>query len=623
MKNLVISPLIGDGMVFQSGVAVPVWGRALPGTWVSVKLDGEAHSAKVGPDGKWRVMLPSRDPGGPCELKVSAAGEKARFRDVHFGDVWICSGQSNMELQMQRLRDEYPEEWEAPVNQLVRQFKVPQQWEFSGPRDELSGGEWSVASGETLHGFSGTAWFFAKEMLQGRETAIGLVNAAWGGTPVEAWMSRDALSAFPEKLALGDRYDNASLRAEVSGKSGKAILDWYEKLSIVDRGLCEHWQEHQTSFAQWGRMRLPGDFSHAGLDGFSGVVWLRREFEVPPGFSERDSRLWLGTITDADTVFVNGTKVGETTYRYPPRKYDVPAGLLREGKNRIVMRVVCCRGDGGITEGKPFRIFSADECVELDGIWEYRVGARAAKPCPDEFFFQRLPGGLFNAMIAPMLDFPCRGIIWYQGESNDSNVGEYAKLFTSHVRDWQSKWKRTDCELPFVFVQLPIWHKPGENDESSSWAALREAQRSALSLPATAMAAGLDLGEWNDLHPLNKKAVGQRLAMAARRLILGEDNTSPGPLFREATVDGGRLLLRFDNCGKGLFACEQPHVTVIADGNRHRLPADIEGPNLLLIDVSGLSNPTDVFYAWADNPRDRQLSNAKGLPMIPFRARLG
>ena len=615
--------MIGDGMVFQSGVEVPVWGRAAPGTWVSVKLENESRSTRVGPDGKWRVTLQGRDPGGPCELKVSAAGEKARFRDVRFGDVWICSGQSNMEMEMRRLRDDFPEEWEGPPNPLVRQFRVPQEWDFSGPRDELSGGEWSVASAETLDGFSAAAWFFAKEMTKGRETAIGLVNAAWGGTPVEAWMSRDALSAFPEKLAVGDRYGNPSLRAEISGRSGKAIADWHEKLSIVDRGLCERWQNQPASFTQWGRTRLPGDFSSAGLDGFCGVVWLRREFEVPAGFSERDARLWLGTITDADTVFVNGTKVGETGYRYPPRKYEVPAGLLREGKNRIVMRVACFRGDGGVTEDKPFRLFSGDECVELGGVWEYRVGARAAKPCPDEFFFQRQPGGLFNAMIAPMLDFPCRGIIWYQGESNESNAGEYGELFASHIKDWQSKWKRADSELPFVFAQLPVWRGPGENDESSSWAALREAQREALSIPSTGMAVCLDLGEWNDLHPANKKAVGQRLAAAARRTAFGEKNTSPGPLLREATVDEGRLLLRFDNCGKGLFACEQPHVTVVADGNRHRLPADIEGPDLLAVDVSGLSNPTKVLYAWADNPLDRQLSNAKGLPMVPFRANLG
>jgi sialate O-acetylesterase len=578
------------------------------------------HRAKAGPDGGWRVLLDARPFGGPHEMTISASGRKTVLRDIYFGDVWICSGQSNMELTMQRLRDDFPDEWEAPVNPLIRQFKVPQECDFSGPRRDLSGGRWTVASPDTLHEFSGTAWFFADRVFENHGVPIGLVNAAWGGTPVEAWMSREALAAFPEKIALGDRYDDPALRGQIAEQSESAVKAWHDELTIWDRGLVEKWYKPNATISQWGKITLPGNFSRASLDRFYGSIWLRRQVDISAEFARGGSRLWLGTITDADTVYVNGTEVGSTTYRYPPRKYVVPAGLLNEGENWIVVRVVCCNGMGGVTEGKDFRLFSDQGSVELDGTWEYRVGMRSYKPCPEPFFFQRQPMGLFNAMIAPMLDFPCKGILWYQGESNESNPGEYRDLFAAHVADWQGRWSRADDDIPFLFVQLPIWGEPGENDESSPWAILRDAQRAALSLPATGMAAGLDLGEWNDLHPINKRDVGRRLAFAAERLVFRNRNSSPGPLFRGMKHGQGRLLLVFSNCGMGLVADGEPHVTVIAGGKHHRLPAEIRGPDCLSVDVSSVEDPERILYAWAGNPRDRQLYNSDGLPAIPFRA---
>jgi len=559
-------------------------------------------------------------------MTVSVSGEKKAFRDVYFGDVWVCSGQSNMEMPMRRLRDDFAGEWEPPINPLIRQFKVPQDWDFSGPRKELSGGRWTTASTETLDDFSGAAWFFARAMFKSRGVPIGLVNAAWGGTPVEAWMSRDALAAFPDKIALGEKYDNPALCGELARRNDAAIKTWYDGLAVGDRGLAEGWHKSKTTLSQWGKITLPGVFSEAGLDKFCGVVWFRRQIDVGAEFARKDVRLWLGTIADADAVYVNGAEVGNTTYRYPPRKYRVPAGLLREGKNWIVIRVVCCDGTGGVTEGKDFRVFSDDESVELGGTWEYRVGMWAGKPCPEQFFFQRQPMGLFNAMIAPILDFPCRGILWYQGESNVADAGEYKALFASHVADWQAKWRRAgsdaSSDMPFIFVQLPVWGKPGENNESSPWATLREAQAAALSLPSTGMAVGLDLGEWNDLHPIDKRGVGRRLAMAAERLVFKNRNTSPGPLFRGVKHGQDKLLIIFSNCGMGLGADQTPYVTVIAEGKRHRLPVVIEGPDYVSVDVSSVRNPEALLYAWADNPRDRQLYNSDGLPAVPFRTEI-
>ena len=620
MSSFVVSQLFGDGMILQQGVPVPVWGETAPAMWVSVKFMGKLYRVKSNENGKWRVSMASQPCGGPYEMTISSSGKKKVFKDVYFGDVWVCSGQSNMEMPMQRLRDDFPEEWDAPINPLIRQFKVPQEWEFSGPRQSIAGGCWVAAAEKTLGEFSAAAWFFARKIFENNDVPIGLVNATWGGTPVEAWMSREALAAFPEKIAAGKKYENPLLRNTISRHSEAAIKAWNDALAIGDRGGAEQWQKPQPTVSQWGKVTLPGVFSKIGLDKFCGAVWFRRQIEANAELAQGSSKLWLGTIADTDTVYINGVEVGSSDSSCWPRKYAVPAGLLREGENWIVIRVVCGSSDGGISEGKGFRIFSDSESIELGGFWEYRVGIRAAKLCPAPFYFQRQPSTLFNAMIAPLVDYPCKGILWYQGESNADNAGEYKELFAAHISDWQSKWQTEEGSIPFIFVQLPIFGKPGENSESSSWAILREAQREALLLPSTGMAAALDLGEWDDIHPTNKKDVGCRLALAAEREASKNKNSAPGPLFRNMKHSQGRLLIRFDNCGKGLVAQETPHVTVIAEGKSHRLPAQIEGSDRLSVDISLAQNPEKLLYAWADNPRDRQLYNSDGLPAIPFRA---
>jgi sialate O-acetylesterase len=313
--------------------------------------------------------------------------------------------------------------------------------------------------------------------------------------------------------------------------------------------------------------------------------------------------------------------VGNITYRYPPRKYNLPAGLLNEGKNHICIRVICCRGGGQITPGKPFRIFNDRESVELAGTWKYKTGLRIS-PCPESYFIHREPTGLYNAMIAPIIQFPVKGILWYQGESN-GDTGEdaknYAAFFSALIRDWREKSGRGN--IPFLFVQLPLFGKPEENTEKSLWALIREAQAAALSLPATGMAAALDLGEWNDLHPWKKKAVGDRLALAAMAAVYGAKNSSPGPLVRSVRREAENLVIEFDKTGAGLKAKVQIYVTVLSGGASFRLPAYIEGKDCIVVNVSGIPTPEVVLYAWADNPADRRLCNSDDLPAAPFRVK--
>jgi sialate O-acetylesterase len=620
MALVTVSPIFGNHAVFQRGVPLPLWGKAPPYAPVGVSFLGKTYQTQSDAAGAWRLVLDSAACGGPFTLEVSVEGEDEilSINDVYVGDVWLCSGQSNMELPMERLRDDFAGEWEAPVNGLIRQFKVSQEWDFSGPRRDCSSGEWRAASAETLDEFSAAAWFFAQNLFEKYRMPVGLINAAWGGTPVEAWMSRDALAAFPRKIAQAEQCADAAFCAAEIKKTEDAINAWEAQISHAGTGLAEGWHTNTTDFSEWGEITLPGDFAAAGLAGFCGVLWLRKEFTVPAGFAAQTAKLWLGTIVDSDTVFVNGVEVGGTAYRYPPRKYTVPAGLLHEGSNVLLMRVVCNNGEGRVTKDKPFRLFAGDSRIELAGTWQFRVGMSAGAVRPEAFFLQRQPMGLCKEIIAPVLDVPCAGVIWYQGESNTGNPGEYAALFTALIQDWRRKKQRDD--LPFLFVQLPLFGEESETNEFDSWAIIREAQCSALSLPATGMAAGLDLGEWNDLHPINKKDIGRRLALAADKVVFQNRNTSPGPLFQRVERRQGRLFLTFENCGAGLAARETPYVSIVAGGKLFRLPARIEGADGLSIDITAINNPEKVLYAWASNPRDRQLYNADGLPAIPFRA---
>jgi len=618
MKNLLLPPMFSDGMVIQQGVAFPIRGCSLPSSVVTVTFLGKTCQSQAGADGKWQMFLDPVQAGGPFTMGIESAETRVCIKDIYSGDVWLCAGQSNMELPMQRLKDNYPEEWTAQTFPPIRQFKAPQEWDFSGPREELSGGGWTVATAETLHEFSGTAWFFAKCLYEKYHLPIGLICTAWGGTPIEAWMSREALSAFPEKIAQGEQYADPAVCKEIGAKNEAAIQGWEARLIREDEGLKKKWQSPETNLSTsgWDDITLPGDFTEAGLENFCGVIWLCREFDAKADFTAQEAKVWLGTIVDSDTVYINGVEVGNTGYRYPPRKYRIPVGLLHEGKNRIVIRVSCVNGQGGITRDKPFRFFSEQGCVELTGAWKYRIGAKAP-PRPEAFFFQRQPMGPFNATIAPILKFPLRGVIWYQGESNDGSPYDYEVLFKAMIQDWRNKYCQEN--LPFLFVQLPIFGSPTENNEAASWAIIREAQSAALSLPATGMATGLDLGEWNDLHPLNKKEVGRRLFLAAERVVFKNGNAPASPTCREVQLRGNRLFLTFDNIGSGLVAKETPYVSIVADGKLLRLPAEIEKYDTLSVDLSSVKKPEKILYAWADNPKDRQLYNSEGLPVIPFK----
>lgn len=654
MNDLGLSSFISSGMIIQRDFPFPIWSSKK----ITVSFLEKIYESRQ-TNGKWQLTLDPIRAGGPHIMDISAESGSFSIRDIYSGDLWFCAGQSNMEMQMDRLRDDFSEEWKLNEYPIIRQFKVPQEWDFSAVRNEITDGKWLGASADTLHEFSAVGWFFAKKMyekyqsVEAQTVPIGLVNTAWGGTPIESWMSKEALAGFPKILADGQQYANDTKREEITQRNQYAILEWETNLKNEDIGFALGWEKPEADISSWDEMTLPGDFATAdanaqdSLKNFCGVIWLAKDFEVSEEFAKADAKVWLGTIVDADTVYLNGKEIGNTDYRYPPRKYTA-RGLLKPGKNRIVIRVTCNSGDGGITCGNFFLIFTDNESIELSGVWKYNTGVTANSLRPQEFFFHYQPMGNFNAMIAPLLKYPLKGVIWYQGESNESRPHEYADLFKKMILDWRAK--NGNDKLHFLFVQLPIFGEPTDNRENDNWALIREAQASALSLPDTGMAAALEFGEWNDIHPINKKDVGERLFLAAEKLLFGIDNTSPGPMVRRWERQHEKLYIYFNNYGDGLVSKEiltkstqrktkeknsafsvssassalknGIFVSIVTDEGQINLPTEIEEKDCISVDLSSVKNPKKVLYAWANNPKDRQLYNSEGLPVLPFRIKI-
>jgi sialate O-acetylesterase len=370
-------------------------------------------------------------------------------------------------------------------------------------------------------------------------------------------------------------------------------------------------------------MRLPAFWDEAGLGPVNGVVWFRKEITVPDSMIGKPAGLLLGRIVDADTAYVNGEIVGGVSYQYPPRKYAIAPGVLKPGKNLIAVRVINNAGRGGFIKDKPYRLVAGGTAIDLSGEWRYRPGA-VMDPLREQTFIRWKPLGLYNAMIAPLLNHAIKGVIWYQGESNTKDPAEYRKTFPALIADWRNQWNQG--EFPFLYVQLANFMEARDLPSDSRWAELREAQLKTLRVPRTGMAVAIDLGEWNDIHPLKKKDVGERLALAARKIGFGESESKTihsGPLYRSMRIKSGKAVLSFSNIGGGLTAAggnALRHFSICgADGKFVWAEAKIEGTDKVIVWNEAITDPVAVRYAWADNPQGANLYNKEGLPASPFR----
>lgn len=614
--------LISDGMVLQRDKELKIWGWASPGENVTVEFTGAKYSATADLSGEWMVVLPPVKAGGPYTMTV-AASNVLTVSNILIGDVWLCSGQSNMELPVRRVRPLYESEIAAAENNKIRSFTVPKVFVFSGPQSDISGGRWVTAGPETVLDFSAAAWFFAKEINRVYGVPVGILTSAFGGSPAEAWISEESLKEFPAFYNDLQQLKSDSYIRNIETEDRLRIAKWYSDLSKTDAGHLTpdvSWSDENLNTDDWKSFSVPGYWSGTPLRGTNGTVWFRKELDIPARAAGLPGTLNLGRIVDADSAFINGKFIGTVSYQYPPRWYTIPAGVLKEGKNILTVKVISNFGDAGFVPDKTYELAAGDYRTSLEGEWKYKTGA-VMPPLRGQTFFGYKPAGLYNAMLAPLLDFSIKGILWYQGESNAGRPEEYRRLLPALIGDWRHSFGQGD--LPFLLVQLPNFMEAKENPGDSGWALFREAQAEAVKLPATGIAVTYDIGEWNDIHPLNKKDVGIRLALVARKVAYGEtDVVYSGPTFKSMKVKGRRLIISFDNTGSGLtvWGGRKPGQFAIAGDDMKFFWADarIKGEQVIL--KSGkVKKPVAARYAWADNPAGANLYNREGLPAAPFR----
>jgi sialate O-acetylesterase len=610
--------LISDGMVLQRNTEVPIRGRAAPGEAVTVSFREQTYDTTADKAGEWRIRLPEMAAGGPYTLTVSA-GTTVTVEDILIGDVWLASGQSNMELPMRRVKPRYPEAIESADHPRIRHFDVPDRFNFKKPETDLDGGHWATATPENVLDFSAIGYFFARALQREHDVPVGIINASLGGSPAQAWLSEQALKEFPDYYKQALRFRDDTLIERIQENDEQRINEWHQTLDRKDPGKQGEdypWAGDGVDTKDWARMTVPGYWSE---DKGNGVFWFRKAIELPEELAGQPARLNLGRIVDADTAFINGTAVGSTGYQYPPRWYEVPEGVLKTGANTIAVRVISERGRGGFVPDKDYELKAGGRRFDLSGQWLYRKSADMPR-LEQQTFIRWKPMGLFNGMIAPLTHHPIKGVIWYQGESNTGRPAEYHDLFSRLIADWRDQWDHEN--LPFLYVQLANFLDPAAEPGDNNWARLREAQLETLSVPHTGMAVTIDIGEWNDIHPLNKKDVAERLAAAARSIAYGEELVHSGPVYRSMKRKGDTIVLSFDHVDGGLTVNngERLHEFTIAGPDRRfaRARAEIRG-NKVRVWHPDVKNPVAVRYAWADNPDRANLYNKAGFPASPFR----
>jgi sialate O-acetylesterase len=614
--------LISNGMVIQRDRPVRVWGWASPGEKISVAFQKKSFKTTAAADGTWNVSLAAMKSGGPHNMMIKGNGQPIEIRDILIGDVWFFSGQSNMVITMERVKEKYPEEIRDANYPQIRNFLVPTYSDVTKTHADLPGGSWIAAAPETIFGFGAVAYFFARALHQQYKVPIGIINASVGGTPVEAWVSAEGLKGFSDLSALVLQFHDSVHMADVMKRA--SIKPEQPKIE-PDKGMTEKWYEPALSTSDWDDFWLPGYWEDQGVKGLHGNVWFRKEINLPESFAGKPAKLFMGRIVDADEVYVNGTKVGNITYQYPPRRYTVNERLLKAGSNTIVVHVTNFAGKGGFVPDKPYWLVAGIDSVDLRGLWKYKVGNVFPKdegPAPFRFSAQSSPTGLYNTMVAPVINYTIRGINWYQGETNTNAPGNYAEYLTALIADWRSKWN--DTALPFAYVQLANFMEVQYLPMESNWAELRDEQRQVLQVSNTAMAVAIDLGEWNDIHPLNKKDVGERLALAQRHLSYGDDVVFSGPLYESSKVEGNNVVIKFSHVGGGLVAKGGDPLNYFEvageDGKYYSAKATIDGDKVIVWSDK-VNSPRTARYAWADNPKGANLYNKEGLPASPFQTK--
>ncbi len=642
---LQLPQLFSDHMVLQQSTSNAIWGKANPNSSVKVAGSwGESVNATAGSDGKWTAQLPTPKAGGPFLLTVTRGDSVIVYKDVYAGEVWVGSGQSNMEMPLQGWTNNPIDNSEAEIAAAhypqIRMFTVKRNVSFT-PLDSLSG-SWEVATPESAGDFSATAWFFAKKLNTELNIPIGIIHSSWGGTPAQAWTTAKYLEQVPTYEGISKTlngyeayYDSVKTAYK---KLEKTAIDLsakkpFENIAFDDQGF----EAIDFDDSAWKSLIVPGVWESQWMGNFDGVAWLRKSFELTAKQASSSSlELFLGSIDDMDITYVNGAKVGaiEETGRWQEERiYTLPSGLLKEGKNTIAVKVFDTAGGGGIYGSDDIGIRAKGSnqfIVSFKGDWK-------AKPVAESIFSGSIvpiardvlapskkpaiqltaysPTTLYNAMINPIIPYGIKGAIWYQGESNVGAAEVYRTLFPTMIKNWRNDWGLGP--FPFYYVQIAPF-KYGRSDDLA--AQLRDAQTNTLSLENTGMAVIMDVGDPADIHPANKKDVGERLALWALAKDYGVATEYTGPMYESMKIDGNKVLVSFTHAN-GLTFQGSPGFVEVAGPDGTFIDANVQIENNQMIAYSAkVPNPTAIRYGWCE-ACEPNLFNSAGLPAIPFNSK--
>lgn len=622
MGNVKLPRIIGSNMVLQRDAPVTIWGWADAREKVNIVFEGNTLSSRADRDGNWKIVFPSMKAGGPFTMVIKGKNT-IRLENILIGEVWICSGQSNMEMIVAN-SDNAREEIATANYPEIRLFDVPNRIAFK-PESDISGGEWLICSPETVADFSAVGYFFGRNLIQDLNVPVGLISTNWGGTLIESWTSEDALSTVPAmktKLEALQSIDLKKMEAEQRQKSDRILSMITGNTDGIIDGRAV-WADSGYDDSGWLVMKVPGLWENSLLPSLDGIVWFRREVIVSPEMLNGEVTLSLGKIDDSDITWINGSLVGKTTNKYSQERiYHVPAGILKPGRNIITVRVEDTGGGGGLWSQDSVLFLRGTQAeIPLAGDWKFKISPVRysfvdAIAGPNDY-----PSILFNSMIYPLLNYSIKGAIWYQGESNADAAYLYRTLHPLMINNWREKWNNPS--LVFLLVQLANFMQPVPQPGNSEWAELREAQLMTLETRLTGMAVAIDIGAADDIHPRNKQDVGYRLSLAARKIAYGETLVYSGPIYKSLTINGNRIELGFDHTGSGLMARDKygylKGFTIAgADQQFKWARAFIEGGKVIVYS-DAVPQPVAVRYAWADNPDDANLYSMEGLPASPFR----
>jgi sialate O-acetylesterase len=616
--QLKLPKVFADNMVLQRDKPIKIWGWAKKGEAVSVSFNQQTAKAMPDSQGNWQLTLNSMTHGGPFEMIINQESEKMVLHNILIGDVWICSGQSNMEMPIEGWGGDSiknaTSEIKAASFPQIRLFTVERALSYSPVKDV--NGNWQECSPRSVSSFSAVAYFFGRKLNQDLNIPIGLINTSWGGTNIQAWTSWDEMSKL-------DDYRNVKINEILQQqKKWKENSDRYNAALMNDIGMSEKWFAENTNVSSWKKVVMPQQYERFESPQADGIIWFRKDFNLTAEQVASAATVNLGAIDDSDETYINGKLIGKMNNWSANRSYTIESGLLKKGTNNITVKVLDTGGGGGFSgQAKDMFLKIGSDQISLAGDWLYKASVLTTQFNVRNTGPNAFPSQLYNAMIAPLTNFQIKGAIWYQGEANTSEAYAYRNLFPGMITNWRSKW---NDNFPFLWVQLANFMQPVVQPSESEWAELREAQHMTLKLPRTGESVAIDVGEANDIHPKNKQDVGKRLALAALKVAYEKDGIYSGPVFQSMEVKENKIILNFAHQGSGLVSTGDKYGYLkgfaIAGADQHFVwaKAYIEGDKVVVFS-NEVKQPMAVRYAWGDNPDDANLYNKEGLPASPFR----